>query len=382
MENNAPAVVNGSSNGAAQPAPPRSSTDSFVNAGLEALADLTRGGKEPARDAPSEPRPEEQRPAREDGDAEDEESLPGAGDAEGDEGDHGEAGDEGEEHDTRGSRENPIRAKDLAKDSIHVEVRVDGKTEVVTLREAIDGYVGQKTIHQRLNQTKALADEVQALRARSLEEKQQVTQAVREVLGDPHQLYDYLMQTEDREQVLFQLAHRYAEQMREFRQSPEKRLLFQRQRDLARIQAEREHFESQRRAEAEAQQRRQMEERAMNIFRPGWEAGLRKAGFPQMDASQQQELLQEVMVRCEQRRRAGHDVSSDDVAEFVVRAAKLLELPPKGAKRPKPAPQALPKDRAPAARRRGEDPWAGKSARQKLRDPSFFLQGLKPRDFR
>lgn len=360
---------------------PARSGDTFVDAGLDALRDLAKGPPDNANGKPArQPRTEEQRPSGEDGDAEEEQSLPGAGDDEGDEQNDEEAGDEGEAHDTRGSKDNPLKVKDLS-DEIHVEVKVDGKTETVTLKEALDGYVGQKTINQRLNQAKAFADEVQQLQARVTEERQKLTSAVREVLSDPDQLYDYLMATEEREQgVLFRLAHRYAEQTRQFRQNPEQRLAFQRQRDIARIQAEREHFENQRREQIEAQQRKEAEARAVSIFKPGWESGLKRAGFPQMDASQQQTLLQEVMLRCEQRQRAGKEVTSDDVAEFVTRAVKILELPPKGAQRPRPAPARAPKDRP--AQRRGEDPWAGKSSREKLKSPDFFLKGLKPRDFR
>ena len=175
--------------------------------------------------------------------------------------------------------------------------------------------------------------------------------------------------------MLEAVALKYAEQLRAWRLDEPSRLAFQRRRDEVRLQAEREHWEAQKRAEQEEKQRAAMSEHAKKVFVPGWEAGLKKAGFPKPT----QQLYEEVMVRCNQRAQSGALVTTDDIAEFTYRACKLLELPPKGQK-PKPAPAAAPRESAP--RKRGADPWANKTRAEKLRSPDYFLRNLRPKDYR
>ena len=160
---------------------------------------------------------------------------------------------------------------------------------------------------------------------------------------------------------------------KQHRENPDARLQFQRQRDQAKLAAEREAFESQRRQEQEQKQQQESRQRAESIFRPGWEAGLRKAGFPEPNS----DLYQEVMLRCNQRIQSGGVVTSDDVAEFVVRAARLLELP-KASERKLKAPTPSPVKK----RETGKDEWSNVPASKRRRDPDYFLRALKPRDYR
>lgn len=358
-------------NGAAQPA---RGTDSFVDSALEALGDLAGPDNDNARPS-GKPRPEPKSPDGEDGDTEVEEPL--GPDAEDEDDEHGEqdTGEDAEAHDPRGSKDEPFSVKDLPSDK-YIELKVDGEKTVVSLSELAAGYIRESTFSQRINRTKALADEAQAHLTRAKETQTSVREALREFVTDPQQLYDYFLATEDREKVLEAVAQRYAGQLRRFRENPQERLAFQRERDQARLQAEREHWENQKQQEAHARQQQEQQERAFKVFKPGWEAGLKKAGFPQPT----KELWDEVQIRCDQRHRSGHPVTSEDVAEFVHRAAKLLELPPRSAKKPRPAPAAPPKDRE-AQRRRG-DPWASKSSYERKKDPDYFLKNLRGRDFR
>jgi hypothetical protein len=361
-------------NGAAQPAPARGA-DSFVDSALEALGDLAGPDNNNGR-APAKPRTEPQRPDGEDADAEVEEPL--GTDAEDEDDEHGEQDADGdaETHDPRGSKEEPFSVKDLPADKF-IELKVDGEKTVVSLSELAAGYIREQTFSQRINRTKALADEAQAHLTRAKETQTSVREALREFVNDPDQLYDYFLATEDREKVLEAVAQRYAGQLRRFRENPQERLYFQRERDQARLQAEREHFEREKQQELQARQQQEQQERAFKVFKPGWEAGLKKAGFP----TPTPELWEEVQVRCNQRHRAGHPVTSDDVAEFVHRAAKLLELPPRSAKKPKPAPAAPLKDRE-AQRRRKDNPWADAPQSKRTKDPDYFLRNLRGRDFR
>lgn len=376
-----PQSPNGAANGV-----PRSSGDLLVDKALSAfesgLGDGTneiardptapRKGKRPAREPAAEP----EAPDAEEADEDEEEDL--AGTAEEDEGEDGaeDASEDEEPHDTRGSKEDPFSVKELPSDK-YIQLKVDGEKVTVSLRELADGYIGQRTISARLNKTKALTDEATQHIERAKHEREQVRGAVRELLGDAGQLYEYFLATGDREKVLEEVALRYAEQLKKFRLNPHERLAFERRRDEMRLQQEREHWQAQQRAEAEDKQRKELHQRFTAMFTPGWEQGLKKAGFPKPT----QQLYEEVMVRANQRAQSGQLVTSDDIAEFTYRACKLLELPPKGATKPRPAPASAPKERGPA-RRRSNDPWAGKSSSEKRKDLDWWTRNLKRSDYR
>jgi ribosomal protein L17 len=360
------------------------SSDPFVDSAMDALTDL---GKQPANDnaepprarrrAPDEQRPEPEGPGAEEGDEGEEEPVPGGEPPEEDEGEAAQEtdGEDEEAHDTRGSKEEPFTVKDLPADKF-IELKVDGEKKVVSLAELASGYIGQQTINQRLNQTKKLTDEAQALAAKAKEERTTVKRALSEFLKDPDQLFEYFNDTADREKILEAVAVKYAEQVTRFRKNPEERLRFERARDEARLAWERQQWEQQVQAEAHAKQQAEMQQRAESIFRPGWEQGLKRAGFPQPT----KELYEEVLVRCNQRAASGAEVTTDDVAEFTYRACKLLELKPKGAQKPRPAPAPAPREAAP--RRNGKDPWKDKPARERVKDNDYFLKNLRSRDFR
>ncbi len=371
-------LPNGAANGASRP----SSGDAFVDRALSALDEglspdndnvaPAPGKRRPAREPAAEP----EGPGAEESDEDEEQALPGA--TEDDETEEGaEDGAEDEDaHDTRGSKENPFTVKDLPK-NLHVQVKVDGEKVTVPLHEALDGYIGQRTINARLNKAKQLTEEATQFIERGKAEREQVRGAVRELLADPDQLYEYFLATGDREQVLERVALKYAEQLRKFRSNPQERLDFERRRDQMRLQAEREHLQAQRDAEIAERQRKEMQERAQQVFIPGWNEGLKKAGFPKPTPA----LYEEVMVRANQRAQSGHEVTSDDIAEFTYRACKLLELPPKGQK-PKPAPLAPPKEKLQTNGKRRGDPWADKPRHERVKDPDYFLRKLKRSDYR
>lgn len=365
--------------GAAQPAAPKSTTDRLVDTALDALGDLTgtpsandnvaRREKSAERDAPDAP----------EGDEQEEQPLTGDGEEAGSE-DEDEAAHEGdvEEHDTRGSKEEPFSVKDLPSDKF-IELKVDGEKVIVPLSELARGYVSEKTFHQRIGKTKALADEATAHLTRLKETEHNLREATRTLLSDPNEILEYFTATEEREAVLMQVAQAFAAQVRKFREDPQSRIEYERQRNARRLQEERERWQAQKEAEARAAQEREAQERFEKVFRPGWNEGLKRAGFPDVSGQHGQALWEEVMVRLNQRHQAGKAIAPDDVADFVHRAAKLLELPPKNAgKKPRPAPAPPPRERA----SKGRDPWADKPRRERVRSTDYFLKNLRPKDFR
>lgn len=370
-------VVNGS-NGASN----KSGGDPFVDAALDFLSNEgasendngtapTKPVKKPPKKAP-EPKPEPDDGEPDDGEEEEDESAkdaPGPGDeGEGDE-------DEGEPEDTRGSKEEPFSIKDLPKDK-YIELKVDGEKLTVSLEEMAQGYVREQTFSRRINKTKMMADQAQALYTHVNDVQTRLRTELHEFLHDADELYNFFLDSDEREQVLEAVATKYAKLRQEHRLNPEQRLMFQRQRDKARLARERQAYEENRRAEEQQRQQREGYERAMAIFKPGWDAGLRKAGFP----TPTQALRDEVMIRCSQKAQRGEPVTSDDVADFVVRAAKILELPPAGAKKPQPAPQSI-RPATPRRERGGKD-WAKMTPQERRADPDYFLRNLRPRDLR
>lgn len=357
------------------------STDALVDAAMDALDDFPSSARDKPDNDNARQKPLRKREAErtdEEGDDGESETLPGA-EHEEEEGQEQNAEDEGadeEEHDTRGSKEEPFSIKDLPKDK-YIELKVDGEKVTVSFDELASGYIREQTFTRRVNKTKMLADEAAAMVAKARDTQTRVRQELRAFLHDPEQLYDFFLASDEREQVFYRAATKYAELRRAHRERPDERLAFQRRRDQERLAYEREQWEGQKRAEVEERTKKEQLERARSVFQPGWEAGLRKAGFPEVTS----QLWDEVIIRCNQRHARGEQVTTDDVADFVVRAARALELPPRGGKkRPQPAP--LPERTREPARSKKRDPWEGKTQKEKLRSPDFFLRNLKLRDLR
>lgn len=371
----------GSSNGVERverSSPSKSTNDALVESTLDALQEIggpgedrpTRREKPAKRDSPDAPEP----------DSEEEQEVPAEGDADAEEeGDEATHDDEPEEHE-RGSRAEPFSVKDLPEDRF-IKLKIDGEDAVVSFKELAEGHIRQKTFDQRITRTKQLADEAQAHLTHLNETREQLRAATREFLYDPEQLYEYFTENEEREAVVMRLAQRLAAQVREHRENPHARIEYERQRNEKKLRAEQERWQQQKQAEAQAAAQREAQERFERVFKPGWNTGLKRAGFPDTSGPQGQALWDEVMLRLDQRHKSGRSIDPDIVAEFVHRAARLLELPPKNAKKPKPAPAPSPKDRT-ASAPRGRDPWKDKPRSKKLADPEFFLRNLRPRDFR
>jgi hypothetical protein len=360
-------------NGAAQP---KSGTDALIDSALDFLSN-----EGPANDtvAPEKPRTKPKAPEREPREPEQpEEGDEGIGGEDAPEGDaEGDGDEEGaEEGHERGSKDDPFSVKDLPKDKF-IEIKVDGEKTTVSLSELADGYIREKTFSARITRTKRLADEAQAMLTQASELPKRLQSEFQAFIKDHDQIYDFFLGTEEREQVFARAAERYALLLRRFRENPHERLAFQRHRDQERLGKEREAWESQKRAAETAAQRKESMERTLSIFKPGWEAGLRKAGFPTATRA----LYDEVMVRCRQLADSGGVVTSDDVATFTERAAKLLELPRASDKRLKAPPQAAPRE----AKKNGDKrvrAWDTMPAHERRKSPDFFLQNLRPKDFR
>lgn len=347
---------------------PRGKADSFVDAAFDFLSgegaiDQGEPGKKKRQDTESE----HEEPA-------DDPPIPQAPDPDDDEGDvEGEPDAEDDLAHAVGSRDKPFSIKDLPRDKF-IELKVDGEKTVVSLEDLAQGYVREQTFSRRINKTRQLADEAQAAVQRAQEVPKRVAQEFQTWVRDPEQILTFFLATEEREMVLETAARQYAMMRKRFRENPQERLAFERSRDKERLQMERDSFEKQRRDAEEAKSQTAARAQAEAIFKPGWEAGLRKAGFP----TPTKDLYTEVALRCQQRVRSGEDLTSQDVETFVLRACRLLELPPATAKKPAPVPAPKPNGQKPRRR----DDWSDKPAHERRRDPDYFLKSLRTSDFR
>lgn len=362
------------------PQRPASKTDALVDSALDFLS-----SEKPANDnaqargrGPNEKPAQPKGPDRAEPDDEVGDEVPGEDDpgAEEPETDSEDDASEEDEHGTKGSKEDPYSVKDLPKDKF-IALKVDGEKTVVSLAELADGYIREKTFSTRINATKQAADRAEALVAKAVEYPKRLKEEFQTFIGDPEQIYEFFLGSEEREQTFARAAERYALLLRRFRENPEERLQFQRRRDQERLQREREAFEAQKREEMTARQRAQANEQALKIFKPGWDEGLRRAGFPEPT----RELYDEVVIRCNQLVARGGVVESEDVAKFVERAAKVLELPKASEKRPKPPPPAPP--RSERRRTAGEkQKWDEVPRKQRAKSVDYWISGLSARDFR
>lgn len=354
-----------------------STTDALIDSALDFLSSEKPANnnapveREPGKEKPAKPgRPDEHEP-----DADPEQEVPGEDDAGAEDPEDSGEGDEAEDSEHGlGSLDNPYSVKHLPKDK-YIELKVDGEKIKVSLAEMGDGYIREKTFSTRINKTKQLADQAEAMAKKAVEYPQRLRQEFQSFVTDPEQIYEFFLGSEEREQTFARAAERYALLLRRFREHPEERLAFQRKRDTERLQKEREAWEAQKREEMTARQRAEANERALKIFKPGWDEGLRRAGFPQPT----KELYDEVLIRCNQLAARGGVVESEDVAKFVERAAKLLELPKAGDKRPKPAPQPAPRERRRAS---ASQKWDDVPRKERSKSVDYWLSGLSSRDFR
>lgn len=363
------------------------SNDDLANDVMSALADetfATKPPKGPKKRAEQEPEYEEpverirKQPdsVDEPGDEEDESDPEDEGDYDG-----GEAPEDADVDDsaheakpTIGTREKPYPAKDLPTDRF-VQLKIDGEEVVVDFAECARGYIGWAATTKRLNAAKDLTAKAEQVITEANEFRQGISQQLNELFDKPEKLYEYLLERD--EGILEQVGRLYATRLTKFREKPELLLQDRQLRQEAKLRAEREQFaEEQRQAQEQRQRQEVMAERA-RIFQPGWADGLKRAGFPELTKQSQDDLYQEVILRCNQRHQAGLQVTSKDVSDFVTRACKLLELKPKGQASAPPVVRRPP-PRAPAAPARSNG--NGKSFSKN--DPDSFLKGLNVREFR
>lgn len=281
------------------------------------------------------------------------------------------------------SREHPFPAKELPKDRF-VELTVDGEKTVVDMAELARGYIGFQTTQRRLTAASELSKRAEAEIQNAEQSRIRVRENLEALFDDDQQLFDFML--ERNEGILLKVAQRMGERVKRFREDPN---LFEReriQREERKVAQERARLEQERQAADQQREFQRIQQERAAEFNPGWAEGLKRAGFPELNERTHKELFEEVLLRCNQRwnNGQGKPVSRAEVAEFVVRACKLLELGPKGSK-PRPAPARVPV--APRERPkngRGSKDWDSMPQQRRVLDPDYLLErsGVRAQEFR
>jgi hypothetical protein len=180
-------------------------------------------------------------------------------------------------------------------------------------------------------------------------------------------LYSFMMGNEVTEAALRNAAIRYANETKSWKTDPSKRVQFEAQRERARLDKEKQDWESKRTKSDQERQEREMSSRVQMELKPAWEAGLRESGFPN---PQDPEFQHEVKARVYAvTQRTGKRVSPAELKDCVIRAARFLGASP--AAKPAPAPKPTPK---PAARTNGN----GAKNPHRVGTLDHIMHGLRP----
>jgi hypothetical protein len=254
---------------------------------------------------------------------------------------------EDEELDTRGTKDDPISVKDLPEDKF-IKLKIDGKEEIVSLRELADGHIREQTFRAKMKEVKDLPAKIDALKQEFGDRLTGTKSKVNALLGDAKMLFQFYGQDPEMEAVGVEFAKLVANQLKADKENP----LGKQQRTLQRQQEKlRQEREDHERTTREREQHRQTSEavqRRAEALKPAWEGALREAGFP----APTQELYDLVNANvATATKRTGKPISPEEFKAIAVRAIKFLDLKP-GGKKPAPAakPTKTPEERKKAVK--------------------------------
>lgn len=275
----------------------------------------------------------------------------------------------------KGSRENPLTLKDLPKDKF-LKVKIDGKTTLVNLAEAVEGaYMRPESYHRLSNSVKAELERGQQVATQAVEAYEALTRDYDAWIKDPEMVLDTFLNQEEYEQCLHRVLNGYLEILRAEKADPEKGLRRRRARDEKRLAArQRELDERDQRDQRTRTQRAKMEQLQAS-WKPGKEAGMEKAGFPEMT----KELSEEIDFRLSRRLRKNGTLTAKDWEEVIPEAAKAVGAQPVTARerRPRlPPPRTGARETRPTTRpaNGGESKFSALPFNLRMKDHKFFFR--------
>jgi hypothetical protein len=269
----------------------------------------------------------------------------------------------------KGSREFPLKHRDLPDDKF-VEVKTqDGSKVVVSLKEALAGaYMRPELFDRQMHQMKESVVRAKELGERALKNQEAFIEDARAVLADPRALFENLLETN--EGVLAAIAQAYGRLLKRERENPQQRLDRIAEVNAKRNAAERERTARERKEWETTRANREAVDARKRELQPVYEEALKEAGFPK----ETEEFKEELSVRHELARRRYGKLSREQFKAVVLAAAKAAA--PNGKPAPK-RPAAAPRAASPAARgaapREAQVDWSKVPREERMRDPRYLF---------
>jgi hypothetical protein len=295
--------------------------------------------------------------------------------------------DDHEEQDTWGTEKDPWKLSDIPEDKF-VRVKIDGEWQTVPLKEAVSGGIRTQTLMRRVNEAQKVSEEFKQIAMQERERFQKSRAAIARDLGNPETLFEHLF--ENNRGVLEQVSKMWAVHQYHAKRDPQYAEAKTREVYEKRERRMREAQEAHARSQQEAQQRQQATERELELLRPGYEQGLKEAGFPKVTKEFRRLLRAEVIATQEDKR--GAPLTPEDMRAAVLHVAKYMKggeagapgAPPQrkfnlGAKRPAGAP--APQQQRDNANTRSRSRREYKTHQEKFRSNDFFLEGVDLKGF-
>jgi hypothetical protein len=338
---------------------------------------LDRPDKVKARRAEPEPEPEEET----DPDDEEQQEAAELDDTRDDEEEVETSSEEQEEEEApllppgKGTRENPLTLKDLPKDKF-IKVKIDGVTSCVNLVEALEGtYMRPEYFHRQSHFVKKELEKGQQIATQAVQRLEALQGDFDAWIRDPEMVLSSFLDNEEFEQSLYKVLNGYLEILKVEKADPEKGLRRRRARDQKRIDARQRELDERDQRDQRTRTERAKQEQLQAAWKPGKDAGMEAAGFPELTP----QLQDEIELRLTRRLRKNGQLTAKDWEEVIPEAAKSIDAKPITARerRPAPPPRSETREARPAARSNGSstrDKFAALPFNQRMKDHKFFFR--------
>jgi hypothetical protein len=266
----------------------------------------------------------------------------------------------------KGSRESPLKHKELPADRFVELKTADGKRVVVSLKDAVSGtFMSRDIVDRHVSLAQDETRRARQLGETAVKQLEQANAGFEAALGDPVKLLKLLI--EHREPVLHQLAYAYAK----MRKDPSLRQGLLTTIREERIAAQQRDVEQRRRALQQQEQETTQYNESMRTLGPAYRQGLKEAGIIHLAQSLPDDLQDEIRMRFEYvKAKNGGKCTPEQMVLCVKSAAKAAGYP-KGAP-PRPAAAAKPPEPTPRAAN-GKRNWDTVPHEVRMKDPDFLF---------
>lgn len=233
-----------------------------------------------------------------------------------------------------GSRAAPYTVKTLP--DAFVTLKIDGEEQVVPLREMTDGYMRQEAFHKRMNQVAQLTERAKEAGERFKTESERFRSSFTSLINSPDELFSFL--DDHSPEVLDAVSRKQLQRIMAWQNDPQARIAHEYDKRQRALEKQRERLEAERGEYQRTRQEQEAHQRYLAEFKPGYEAGMKRAGYPKVT----DELRETVKGLIAAKRASAGKVTAKDVEEAVVRAARAVGAETVAARKPAPAPVAAP----------------------------------------